>query len=63
VPCEGQGRAFRQTAYLTVHQRHEALQRLSEGVSQADLARSYGVLQATIGRLASPLPFEVGAAL
>ena len=44
---------FRQAAILTVHQRREAMQRLSDCVSQADLARSYGVLQATISWLTS----------
>jgi DNA invertase Pin-like site-specific DNA recombinase len=42
------------------HQRKEAMQRLAEGAVQADLARSYGVSQATISRLAAPSPFEVG---
>jgi predicted transcriptional regulator len=36
----------------------EAIQRLAEGAVQADLARSYGVSQATISRLAAPSPFE-----
>ena len=36
---------------LTAHQRAEALQRLANGEVQADLARSYGVSQATISRL------------
>ena len=35
----------------------EALQRLAEGVAQADIARTYGVSQATISRLAAPNPF------
>jgi len=35
----------------------EAMQRLVEGVSQTDLARTYGVSQATISRLGSPTPF------
>ena len=39
------------------HQRQEAIQRLAEGVTQADLARTYGVSQATISRL-QPSPFE-----
>jgi hypothetical protein len=43
---------------LGVHQRKEAIQRLAEGAVQADLARSYGVSQATISRLAAPSPFE-----
>src|SRR5262249_4815151 len=36
---------------LTPHQRQEALKRLARGEAQADLARSYGVSQATISRL------------
>src|SRR5262249_61764724 len=32
----------------TAHQRQEALQRLADGAVQADLARSYGVSEATI---------------
>jgi DNA invertase Pin-like site-specific DNA recombinase len=42
---------------LTMHQRQEAIQRLAEGATQADLARSYGVSQATISRL-QPSPFD-----
>jgi hypothetical protein len=34
-----------------------AIARIAEGVSQADLARSYGVSQATISRLVAPSPF------
>ena len=41
----------------------EAMQRLAEGAVQADLARSYGVSQATISRLAAPSPFAEGAAV
>ena len=43
-------------AKLTAHQRREAMQRLADGAVQADLARSYGVSQATISRLAAPNP-------
>ena len=45
---------------LTLHQRQEAIQRLQEGATQADLARTYGVSQATISRL-EPRPFEAAA--
>jgi predicted transcriptional regulator len=38
------------------------LQRLSEGAVQADLARTYGVSQATISRLAAPTPFTESVA-
>jgi hypothetical protein len=48
------------TPSLTAHQRAEAIQRLAEGATQADLARSYGVSQATISRL-SPSPFGLEA--
>jgi transcriptional regulator with XRE-family HTH domain len=40
----------------------EATQRLAEGVSQADIARTFGVSQSTISRLAAPSPFGGGAA-
>ena len=33
-------------------------QRLAQGAAQAELARSYGVSQSTISRLAAPGPFE-----
>jgi|SRR6516164_11038591 hypothetical protein len=62
--CDGRKRAqargvkFGRPVKLTAHQRHEAIQRLAEGAVQADLARSYGVSQATISRLAAPSPFE-----
>jgi DNA invertase Pin-like site-specific DNA recombinase len=42
------------------HQRQEAIQRLAEGATQADLARTYGVSQATISRL-QPSPFEAAS--
>ncbi len=42
--------------------RQEAMQRLADCEVQADLARSYGVSQATISRLSGDRPFEVGAA-
>jgi predicted transcriptional regulator len=49
---------FGRPVKLTAHQREEAIQRLADGAVQADLARSYGVSQATISRLAAPIPFE-----
>jgi len=45
------------------HQRQEALQRLADGAVQADLARSYGVSEATISRLAAASPFAQSAAV
>src|SRR3984893_7450317 len=41
---------------LSVHQRQEVIQWPVEGATQADLARTYGVSQATISRL-QPNPF------
>ena len=56
--AKARGVRFGRPPSLTTHQRKEALQRLQEGVLQADLARTYGVSQATISRLASPTPFD-----
>jgi hypothetical protein len=39
-----------------------AIQRLSNGEAQADVARSFNVSRATISRLAAPSPFEASAA-
>jgi DNA invertase Pin-like site-specific DNA recombinase len=47
------GVKFGRPSALTPHQRHEVMQRLAQGEAQADLARSYGVSQATISRLAA----------
>jgi DNA invertase Pin-like site-specific DNA recombinase len=60
--AKARGVRFGRPPSLSVHQRREALQRLAEGIAQADLARTYGVSQATISRLAAPGPFEAGAA-
>src|SRR5262249_35714032 len=49
--AKARGVRFGRPAALTPHQRAEALQRLADGEVQADLARSYGVSQATISRL------------
>ena len=57
VRAKARGVRFGRPPALTSHQRQEAIQRLAEGVTQADLARTYGVSQATISRL-QPLPFE-----
>jgi hypothetical protein len=46
---------------VTPHQRREAMERLVQGAVQAELARSYGVSQSTISRLAAPGPFEASA--
>ena len=60
--AKARGVKFGRPPTLTAHQRKEAIQRLAEGAVQADLARSYGVSQATISRLAAPSPFEASAA-
>jgi DNA invertase Pin-like site-specific DNA recombinase len=49
--AKARGVRFGRPAALTPHQRAEALQRLANGEVQADLARSYGISQATISRL------------
>jgi DNA invertase Pin-like site-specific DNA recombinase len=49
--AKDRGVKFGRPAALTTHQRYEALRRLANGEAQADLARSYGVSQATISRL------------
>ena len=50
VRAKARGVRFGRPPVLTSHQR------LAEGATQADLARTYGVSQATISRL-QPLPF------
>jgi DNA invertase Pin-like site-specific DNA recombinase len=60
--AKARGVKFGRPVKLTAHQRKEAIQRLAEGAVQADLARSYGVSQATISRLAAPSPFGVSPA-
>jgi DNA invertase Pin-like site-specific DNA recombinase len=60
--AKARGVKFGRPTALTPHQRKEALQRLAEGAVQADLARTYGVSQATISRLAAPSPFAQSAA-
>jgi DNA invertase Pin-like site-specific DNA recombinase len=57
--AQARGVRFGRPLKLTAHQRREAIQRLAEGAVQADLARTYGVSQATISRLAAPSPFGV----
>jgi DNA invertase Pin-like site-specific DNA recombinase len=60
--AKARGVRFGRPAALTPHQRQEAIQRLTEGATQADLARTYGVSQATISRL-HPSPFVEGASV
>jgi DNA invertase Pin-like site-specific DNA recombinase len=57
IRAKARGVRFGRPPALTSRQRQEAIQRLAEGATQADLARTYGVSQATISRL-QPLPFE-----
>jgi DNA invertase Pin-like site-specific DNA recombinase len=61
--AKAKGVRFGRPRKLTPHQRQEALQRLADGETQADVARTYNVDATTIGRLGSPSPFEVGAAV
>jgi DNA invertase Pin-like site-specific DNA recombinase len=46
------GIKFGRKPKLTIHQRQEALERLAEGASQSDIARTFNVDRATISRLA-----------
>jgi DNA invertase Pin-like site-specific DNA recombinase len=55
--AKARGVKFGRPVALTAYQRQEALERLEKGEAQADIARSYGVSQATISRLAAPSPF------
>jgi DNA invertase Pin-like site-specific DNA recombinase len=54
--AKARGLRFGRPPALTPHQRQEAIQRLADGHSQADVARSCNVSQATISRL-EPSPF------
>jgi DNA invertase Pin-like site-specific DNA recombinase len=56
------GVRFGRPRKMTPHQRQEAIQRLSAGETQADVARTFGVDAATICRLAASSPFEHAAA-
>ena len=56
--AKARGVRFGRPPKMTPFQRHEALQRLANGETQADLARSYGVGVATINRLAASSPFS-----
>jgi DNA invertase Pin-like site-specific DNA recombinase len=60
--AKARGVNFGRPHKLTSHQRRELMERLADGAVQADLARSYGVSQATISRLAAPSPFAASAA-
>jgi len=49
--AKDRGVRFGRPRKLTAHQRQEALRRLTEGETQADIARAYAVDPTTIGRL------------
>jgi DNA invertase Pin-like site-specific DNA recombinase len=51
--AKARGVKFGRPSALTAHQRQEAIQRLSNGEAQADVARSFNVSQATVSRLAA----------
>lgn len=59
--AQARGVRFGRPPKLTPHQRLEAIRRLSQGETQADIARTYNVDATTIGRLEVSGPF-VGAA-
>jgi hypothetical protein len=59
--CERRHRRLPRRLVAVGHQRREAMERLAQGAAQAELARSYGVSQSTISRLAAPGPFEARA--
>jgi DNA invertase Pin-like site-specific DNA recombinase len=49
--AKARGVRFGRPSALTAHQRQEAMGRLAQGETQADIARCYDVSQATISRL------------
>src|SRR6516162_5270783 len=53
--AKASGVKFGRPSALTANQRQEAIQRLAQGAAQVDVARAYGVSQATISRLAAAL--------
>jgi DNA invertase Pin-like site-specific DNA recombinase len=61
--AQARGVRFGRPPALTAHQRQEALQRLTAGETQTDIARSYNVSHVTIGRLQGAMlrPFEDAA--
>jgi DNA invertase Pin-like site-specific DNA recombinase len=52
--AKARGVKFGRPHKLDAHQRQEALQRLADGETLVDVARTYGVAPTTIGRLHSP---------
>jgi DNA invertase Pin-like site-specific DNA recombinase len=61
--AKARGVRFGRPRKLTPHQRQEALQRLSQGETQADVARTYNVDASTISRLLGDRPFPGDASL
>ena len=59
--AKDRGVRFGRPRKLTAHQRQEALQRIAQGETQADIARLLNVSPPTISRLAAASPFEHGA--
>jgi DNA invertase Pin-like site-specific DNA recombinase len=59
--AKARGVRFGRPPSLDTHQQQEAIRRLANGETQADLARSYGVGVATINRLAASRPFSTEA--
>jgi DNA invertase Pin-like site-specific DNA recombinase len=49
--AKARGVRFGRPPKLTAHQRQEAFQRLANGETQSDIARTYAVHPATIGRM------------
>jgi DNA invertase Pin-like site-specific DNA recombinase len=60
--AQERGVRFGRPRKLTPHQRAEALQRIDQGETQADIARLLNVSAPTISRLAAASPFEHGVA-
>ncbi len=56
--AKARGVRFGRPSKLTAHQRQEALRRLAQGETQADVARTYNVNATTIGRLEAAAPFR-----
>jgi DNA invertase Pin-like site-specific DNA recombinase len=60
--AKARGVKFGRPSALTPFQKREALERLAQGATQADIARAFNVGQATISRLVAPSPFGDGPA-
>ena len=61
--AKARGVRFGRPRKLDQHQRREALQRLANGETLVDAARTFGVDPTTIGRLQSPFVLGGAAAL